>query len=181
MMMAWMITRKKKHRQAAQHTNVVEKAHRALFCRSLLKIQNFSEKISNLSKSILQNLKHLFKAFWHFEDQIPQLYIKNDRLNVTELLITIRISTKETNYPSVTLTRCFFITWVGIPRGCRFWVFRFCFSDSFQTSDSSLQILNLGFQIADLQLSMVRDFFSTTPMKLFSTTLSEMISTTQVG
>ena len=24
------------------------------------------------------------------------------------------------NYPSVTLTRSFFITWVGIPRGCRF-------------------------------------------------------------
>ena len=49
---------------------------------------------------------------------------------------------QKNNYPSVTLTRSFFITWVGIPRGCRFRVFRFRFSDSFQTLDSSLQILD---------------------------------------
>ena len=47
--------------------------------------------------------------------------------------------------------------------GCRFRVFRSWFSDSFQTLDSSLQ------------LSMVRHFFSTTPMKLFNTTISGMI------
>ena len=57
-------------------------------------------KIDNLWKSILQNLRHLFKAFQWSDDQIPKLYNTNNRLNVTELLTTIKTSTKQTKKTS---------------------------------------------------------------------------------
>ena len=57
-------------------------------------------KIDNLWKSILRNLRHLFKAFQWSDNQIPKLYNTNDRLNVTELLTTIRTSTKQTKNTS---------------------------------------------------------------------------------
>ena len=41
-----------------------------------------------------------FKAFQWSDDQIPKLYNTNDRLNVTELLTTIRTSTKQTKKTS---------------------------------------------------------------------------------
>ena len=51
-------------------------------------------------KTILHNLRHLFKAFQRSDDQIPKLYNTNDKLNVTELLTTIKTSTKQTKSTS---------------------------------------------------------------------------------
>ena len=41
-----------------------------------------------------------FKAFQRSDNQIPKFYNTNDRLNVTELLTTIRTSTKQTKNTS---------------------------------------------------------------------------------
>ena len=93
----------RKHPQAAQHTNISEKDVPRFILADLSENSKFlwkCIKINNLWKSILHNLRHLFKAFQWSDDQIPKLYNTNDRLNVTELLTTIRTSTKQTKNTS---------------------------------------------------------------------------------
>ena len=92
-----------KHRKAVQHTNISEKNASRFILADPAENSEFLWKyikIDNLWKSILQNLRHLFKAFQWSDDQIPKLYNTNDRLNVTELLTTIRTSTKQTKNTS---------------------------------------------------------------------------------
>ena len=48
-------------------------------------------------------------------------------------------------------------------------------ASAFEIPDAGFHILDFRFQIADLQLTMEQYIFSTTPMKLFSTTISGMI------
>ena len=92
-----------KHRKATQHTSISENTYYASFWQILLKIQNFlwkCIKIDNLWKSILHNLRYLFKICWWSDDQIPTLYNKKSRLKVIELLTTIKTSTKQTKNTS---------------------------------------------------------------------------------
>ena len=92
-----------KRRTAARHTNISEKDVPRFILADLSENSKFlwkCIKIDNLWKSILHNLRHLFKAFQWSDDQIPKLYNTNDRLNVTELLTTIRTSTKQTKNTS---------------------------------------------------------------------------------
>ena len=111
------------------------------------------------------------------ENHIVRAKYKQHRVRSSESYLLARASTQPRGSEDQSACQSQRTVFIMCCRG----VADFEFSDSFQTLDSSLQILNLGFQIADLQLSMMRDFFSTTPMKLFSTTISEMISTTKVG
>ena len=94
---------KVKAQKAAQHTNISEKDILRFILADLAENSKFlweCIKIDNLWKSILHNLRHLFKAFQWSDDQIPKLYNTNDRLNVIELLTTIRTSTKQTKNTS---------------------------------------------------------------------------------